>query len=146
MVVLAALLQRLFERHCFGAGPLIVLAAAALVCVLPFTTHDPTAYTNRGYIWQQSLLAWSGDKVLGLGSAWYAIIGSSSAALGTTVFHGHNQLVQLLVPSWRRFGAELATVPRGRVRLTALARNVSWRRCLRSRLVRVARPRRRAAA
>jgi hypothetical protein len=97
MMILAVLLLKLFKRHRFGAGLLIVLAAMALVCVLPFLTHDPTAYTNRGHIWQQSLLAWSVDEVWGLGSAWYALVGASSEALGATVFHGHNQLVQLLV-------------------------------------------------
>jgi O-antigen ligase len=97
MVAVAALLLKVFKRHRAGAGFLIALAPIVLVCVLPFVTHDPLAYTTRGYIWQQSLLAWSDDKVFGLGSAWYRIVGTTSAALGATVFHGHNQLVQLLV-------------------------------------------------
>jgi hypothetical protein len=97
MVLVAALLLTMFKRHRAGAGFLIGLAPMVLVCVLPFITHDPRAYTTRGYIWQQSLLAWADDRWLGLGSAWYRLVGASSGAIGTTVFHGHNQLVQLLV-------------------------------------------------
>ena len=78
-------------------GFLAAIVPFGLVCVLPLITHDPGAFTNRGYIWQQSLLEFDTSKLLGLGASFYSIIGASSATLGPTVFHGHNEFVQLLV-------------------------------------------------
>jgi O-antigen ligase len=99
MVVVGVLTLKLVKsrRARAAAGFLLGLASMAAVCVLPFSTHSATAYTTRGYIWMQSLQAWSTSREYGLGSAWYRLIGTSSATLGGTVFHGHNQLVQLLV-------------------------------------------------
>lgn len=76
---------------------LLVSVAFAVVCILPLITHDPAAFTNRGYIWQASHAAWAQDPLFGDGSGWFSIIGSSSASLGATVFHAHNQFLQLLV-------------------------------------------------
>ncbi|MCW2522292.1 MAG: hypothetical protein JWO63_627 [Frankiales bacterium] len=97
MMLFAVLVLLAIKKHRAAAGFLLVLGSVALVCVLPFITHDPRAYSNRGYIWTQSLQAWRDNSIGGLGSAWYRLIGTSSATLGGTVFHGHNQLVQLLV-------------------------------------------------
>lgn len=68
-----------------------------VVCILPVITHSPDAFTNRGYIWQASLQSWESDRLFGLGTNWFQRIGSSSGSIGGTVFHAHNQLVQLLV-------------------------------------------------
>ena len=76
---------------------LLVSIAFAAVCILPLITHDPAAFTNRGYIWQASHAAWAQNPLFGNGSDWFSIIGSSSASLGPTVFHAHNQFLQLLV-------------------------------------------------
>lgn len=67
------------------------------VCVLPLTTRDPRAFTNRGYIWEASRMAWAQHPLFGNGSNWFSIVGSSSASLGATVFHAHNQFLHLLV-------------------------------------------------
>ena len=37
------------------------------------------------------------DPLFGNGSNWFSVIGSSSASLVPTVFHAHNQFLQLLV-------------------------------------------------
>ena len=76
---------------------LLVSIAFAAVCILPLITHDPGAFTNRGYIWQASHAAWAQNPLFGNGSDWFSIIGSSSESLGATVFHAHNQFLQLLV-------------------------------------------------
>jgi O-antigen ligase len=71
--------------------------AFAAVGILPLITRDPGAFTNRGAIWHASRMAWEQDPAFGNGSDWFSIVGSSSASLGTTVFHAHNQFLQLLV-------------------------------------------------
>jgi O-Antigen ligase len=78
-------------------GPLAVFANLAVVCVVPFTTTDPSAFSNRGLIWTFSLNAWEQAPWNGLGINWYNVIGATSERLAGSVFHGHNQLVQLLV-------------------------------------------------
>lgn len=97
LVIVAALVLLAFKRHRGSVGFLLGLAPMVVVCVLPFITHDPRAYSTRGYIWAQSLQAWDSSRAFGLGSAWYRLVGTSSGTLGGTVFHGHNQFVQLLV-------------------------------------------------
>ena len=71
--------------------------AFATTCIVPLVTTDPAAFTNRGYIWQASHAAWAQHPFVGNGSDWFSIVGSSSASLGPTVFHAHNQFLQLLV-------------------------------------------------
>ncbi|KYH45861.1 O-antigen ligase [Branchiibius sp. NY16-3462-2] len=75
-----------------GCGLLFTVGA-----VLPFLVHEPTAFTNRGAIWMQSIQAWQSAPVFGLGANWFNVIGSSSASLGPNVFHAHNQFLQVLV-------------------------------------------------
>ncbi|MGN6607605.1 MAG: O-antigen ligase family protein [Jatrophihabitans sp.] len=75
----------------------ILGAAFLLVCVLPFVTTDPTAFTNRGAVWAASRLAWGESPLVGKGSNWFSILGSSSASIGSSVFHAHNQFLHLLV-------------------------------------------------
>ena len=76
---------------------LIVMAPFALAALLPLLTSDPSAFTNRGFIWMASLDAWGSNPFFGLGSRYYQELGRTSESLGGSVFHGHNQLVQLLV-------------------------------------------------
>ena len=76
---------------------LLVSIAFAAVCILPLITHNPAAFTNRGYIWQAVQGAFAQHPLFGYGSNWFSIIGSSSASLGPTWFHAHNQFLQLLV-------------------------------------------------
>ena len=76
---------------------LLLSIAFAAVCILPLITHDPAAFTNRGYIWQASQGAFAQHPLFGYGSDWFSVIGSSSASLGPTGFHAHNQFLQLLV-------------------------------------------------
>lgn len=69
----------------------------ATVVALPLVTTDPLAFTNRGHVWLQSLQVWHLHRFIGSGSHFYREVAQSSGALGPTVYHGHNQLVQLLV-------------------------------------------------
>lgn len=78
-------------------GFFFLTGAFAAVCLLPLMTRDPRAFTNRGFIWQASRAAWAQDPIFGNGSDWFSILGSSSASLGPTVFHAHNQFLHLLV-------------------------------------------------
>lgn len=77
-------------------APLVVAAPVLAVCALPLVTRDPTAFTNRGRIWDYSLQWWETSPVFGLGSGWYQRVGETTDRLAGSVFHGHNQLVQLL--------------------------------------------------
>jgi O-antigen ligase len=58
---------------------------------------NPYKFTNRGLIWAASLDWWQRSPFTGLGSTWYARVGSTSDRLAGSVFNGHNQLVHLLV-------------------------------------------------
>jgi hypothetical protein len=71
----------------------ILLVLTSLIVILPLSTTDNRAFTNRGYVWRASLSRWwAEDPLFGLGSRWY-----SAAGLGDTAYHGHNQLVHTLV-------------------------------------------------
>lgn len=78
-------------------APILILAVTAVICWVPLTTTDLLAYTNRGLIWMESLRAWATSPVVGLGSEYYQRLGGSSGRIAGSVFHGHNQLIQLLV-------------------------------------------------
>jgi O-antigen ligase len=76
---------------------IVLWGTFAVVATLPFVTHDPTAYTGRGVIWTNSLGYWREHPWIGQGSDFYTRIATTSADLGGTVYHGHNEVVQLLV-------------------------------------------------
>jgi hypothetical protein len=78
-------------------GRLVVWGALGLVAVLPFVTSSPGAFTNRGGIWAASLAHWRDHPWTGNGSDFYTRIAQTSGDLGGTVYHGHNEMVQLLV-------------------------------------------------
>lgn len=97
LVVVVAVLSLLPRDRRSVPARLVLWGAFALVAVLPFVTHATTAFTGRGGIWAASLDAWRRHPWVGLGSDFYTEVAQTSAALGGTVFHGHNELVQLLV-------------------------------------------------
>jgi hypothetical protein len=71
----------------------ILVTLATLIAVIPLSAKDNGAFTNRGYVWRASLARWwAEDPIFGFGSRWY-----SAAGLGSTAYHGHNQLVHSLV-------------------------------------------------
>ena len=80
---------------------LLLSIAFAAVCILPLITHDPAAFTNRGYIWQASQGAWAQHPLFGNGSDWFSVIGSSSASLGPTCVP-RPQPVPPVAGHWRR--------------------------------------------
>ena len=97
VLVLAGLLRvvRRPTRPLLVAGSTIPLAA--LIVILPIVTTDPTAFTNRGSIWTLLKRQWDANRSFGLGSNFFDRIASTSANLGGSVYHGHNQLMQDLV-------------------------------------------------
>ena len=111
---------------------LLLGIAFAAGCILPLITHNPAAFTNRGYIWQASHAAWAQDPLFGNGSNWFSVIGSSSASLGPTWFHAHNQFLQLLVTGGVVLavlaGVLIVTAMTGAARLAARGHlvGVSW--------------------
>ena len=78
-------------------GRLVLWGAFGLVALLPFVTTASAAFTGRGGIWSASLAIWRAHPWVGNGSDLYARIAQTSAYLGGTVYHGHNEMVQLLV-------------------------------------------------
>jgi O-antigen ligase len=76
----------------------LLLALTSLVVLLPLTVQNNTAFTNRGYIWRLSLDRWwAQNPLVGLGPRWYSETGKYANGIGNTAFHGHNELVQMLV-------------------------------------------------
>ncbi|SDQ68285.1 O-antigen ligase family protein [Quadrisphaera sp. DSM 44207] len=82
-------------RACVSSGALAV--ATALTLLLPFLTRDDAAFSNRGYIWRLSLAAWREHLLVGHGPDHYAAVARFANPLVGTAFHGHNQVVQVLV-------------------------------------------------
>ena len=76
---------------------LVLWAAFAVVAALPFLTTGPDAFTGRGAIWTRSLAYWREHLWVGQGTDFYARVAETTADLGGTVYHGHNEVVQLLV-------------------------------------------------
>ncbi|MDR1998763.1 MAG: O-antigen ligase family protein, partial [Frankiaceae bacterium] len=71
-------------------------AALAVVVLTPLVVSNPASFTNRGLIWQQSLLAWADNPLFGLGSNWYATQLTSSSVIASSVTQGHNQFIHAL--------------------------------------------------
>ena len=76
---------------------LVLCGAFGLVAALPFLTTASSAFTGRGVIWKDSLAAWREHPWVGLGTDFYTRVAQTSGGLGGTVYHGHNEGVQLLV-------------------------------------------------
>ncbi|MFI7589613.1 O-antigen ligase family protein [Spongisporangium articulatum] len=72
-------------------------ACLVLMAYLPFTVASDGEFTNRGYIWRMSLEHWREHVWTGLGSQWYSRSAQYADAIGSTAYHGHNQVVQALV-------------------------------------------------
>lgn len=100
LVIAGAVLVGLRLVRPAARGPLsaMTLIAGGLTLVaLPLLTTSPSAFTNRGFIWQESLRAWSESPLFGLGSDYYSQLARFVNPLGGLAFHGHNQAVQVLV-------------------------------------------------
>jgi hypothetical protein len=96
VVMLLVLLVRA-SLHRVLAVLLVGLIAA--VAVIPLTTTDPEAYTERGAIWQFNLSQLHGSQWLfGLGHTWYVDhYDLLKSALSTAAGHGHNVFVHYVV-------------------------------------------------
>lgn len=78
------------------AAPLAVLAAAALIVILPLANTSLHSYSDRGQIWIGSLDAWADHPWVGNGIGWYAEIAKINNVLLPQAFHGHNVFVHWL--------------------------------------------------
>lgn len=78
-------------------GACCIAISFGVLVAMPLLPHQTADFSNRGYIWTQSLRVVQHSFAAGLGANWYSQIASTSGALGPTVFHGHNQFIQLLV-------------------------------------------------
>jgi hypothetical protein len=74
-----------------------IATSFGIVGILPFITSSLGAYSGRGMIWIASLPAWRSAVWFGRGADWYHEIAATSATIMGGAFHGHNQLVQVLV-------------------------------------------------
>lgn len=114
-------------RHRRGPALVVGLVPVVAAAVIPFVVHDPTAFTNRGFIWQKSIDWWQHAVWAGLGSDWYNQVGQTSARLASSAFHGHNQLVQSLVTGGLLLAVlMLALVVVVAVRAATLASRGQW--------------------
>jgi hypothetical protein len=97
VIILAAVLRVATPRAKAYLVGVVLFAELAFLTAVPLLTTDVTAFTNRGYVWQVSKQAWHVDEWFGRGSNYYGRVAATSANLGGSVFHGHNQLIQALV-------------------------------------------------
>ena len=97
LAVVAAVLSLLPLGRRAVPGRLAVGGALAVVAVLPFVPLEPGAIASRGGIWAKSLAYWREHPWTGNGSDFYTRTARTTADLGPTVSHGHNEVVQLLV-------------------------------------------------
>lgn len=96
VVMLLKLLLRASLRRILGV---LLIGLIAAIVVIPLTTTDPEAYTNRGAIWQFVLSQMHGTEwIVGLGHTWfpdhYDLL---SSALSTAAGHGHNVFANYVV-------------------------------------------------
>lgn len=64
--------------------------------VLPLVSTDPTSFTNRVLIWQNSFDSWQDNPVFGLGSNWYDAQLGSATRIASSATQGHNEFVHVL--------------------------------------------------
>lgn len=76
---------------------LLITLTFGIVCALPLLTTSREAFSGRGLIWEASLPFWRQEVWFGQGADWYRDIAATSSSIMPTAFHGHNQLVQVLV-------------------------------------------------
>ena len=83
------------------AGTVLVTICATAMFVFPFVNWDPDAFTDRAYVWAESLKVWQQSPVVGMGVNWFL---DDAQALGNIakwafVGTGHNLVVDTLVKS-----------------------------------------------
>lgn len=79
-------------------GGLATLVAFGLVVYIPFSTTDPAVLTRRGEIWIYSLAHLGDQSLWGLSPSWYdKIVPASVGIFNAAAFHGHNDVVTMLV-------------------------------------------------
>ncbi len=91
-------------------GAVAIVVSFGAVCLLPFITSDPTAYSGRGIIWDISLSAWRTNAWFGLGANWYGDIATTTSSIMGSAFHGHNQLVHVLATGGAWFALAIGSM------------------------------------
>ncbi|MEW1957301.1 O-antigen ligase family protein [Kineococcus sp. NPDC059986] len=80
-----------------AAGAAAVLGSVGAVVLLPLVTSSPTAFSNRGLIWNLSLASVETSPLTGHGSSYFSTVGQYVNPLPRTAYHGHNEFVHVLV-------------------------------------------------
>jgi O-antigen ligase len=83
------------------AGTVLVSFTASAMFVFPFLDWDPRAFTERAYVWAESLEVWRQSPAVGMGVNWFL---DDAQAMGNVakwafVGTGHNVVVDTLVRS-----------------------------------------------
>lgn len=96
VVMLLNLLLRASLRRILSV---LLVGLVAAIAVIPLTTTDPDAYTERGAIWQFVLSQLHGTQwIVGLGHTWFTDhYDMLSSALSTAASHGHNVFTNYVV-------------------------------------------------
>lgn len=97
--VVVMLLTVVVRRHLTRVLGVVLAALIVAVVLVPSTTTDPEAYTERGSIWQFNLAQLGGLHWLyGLGHSWYTDnYPMLKSALSSAAGHGHNVFVTYTV-------------------------------------------------
>lgn len=83
------------------AGTILAGGSATAMLVFPFLDWDPDAFTERAFVWSQSLDVWRQSPVVGMGVNWFLEDAQalSNVAKWAFVGTGHNLAVDTLVKS-----------------------------------------------
>jgi O-antigen ligase len=93
----AAALRLLPQGLRVAAATGALLVSVGTVVALPLVTSAPTAFSNRGLIWNLSLATVETSPLTGHGAAYYSTVGQYVNPLPRTAYHGHNEFVHVLV-------------------------------------------------
>ncbi|MGB3482375.1 MAG: O-antigen ligase family protein [Mycobacterium sp.] len=82
-------------------GTLLAGFTATAMFVFPFLDWDPSAFTDRAYVWAESLRVWQQSPWVGMGVNWFLVDAQSLSNIAKWAFvgTGHNLVVDTLVRS-----------------------------------------------
>lgn len=95
VAVLVITIATLWVRRGTSRALVFVTTAGSIAAmvILPLTTDDPSAFTNRGLIWQEGLVSFSSSPLTGTASNAFMVDSDLSRRIGDIINTGHNVFV-----------------------------------------------------
>lgn len=82
-----------------GAAVVVIILGTIVAIALPFATHDPMAFSERGRLWMAVIARSSESILIGHGTNFFGATAQYSDNLGGLAFHAHNQYLHMLITS-----------------------------------------------